>query len=216
MIEWLLNWFRRKPDTFDPAMKYLIVGIGNMGIEYEGTRHNVGFDVVDKIVKQADVQYVHESLGDLALIKHRGRRVHVLKPSTYVNRSGKAVRHWLQKLKIPQENLLVVLDELQLPFGALKMTKKGKDGGHNGLKDIQDHLGGTNYARLRVGIGHDFHPGQQVQYVLGKWNDEQSDGLDKTINDAAEMCLSFAAIGPDLTMSKYNKKIKPTSPQAKN
>lgn len=216
MIEWLLNLFRKKPDTFDPAMKYLIVGIGNMGSEYDGTRHNIGFDVVDRMVRQAGAEYKQESLGDLAMIKHRGRRVHVLKPSTYVNRSGKAVRHWLQKLKIPQENLLVVLDELQLPFGALKLTKKGKDGGHNGLKDIQAHLGNPNYARLRFGIGRDFNPGQQVQYVLGKWNQEQNQDLEQFIETAAEMSLSFAAIGPDLTMTKYNKKVTPKADQAKN
>ncbi|MBX2815891.1 MAG: aminoacyl-tRNA hydrolase [Saprospiraceae bacterium] len=186
-------------------MKYLLVGLGNMGIEYENTRHNIGFDVADALAREGSASFDHESLGDLALIKHRGRRIYVLKPSTYMNRSGKAVRHWLQKLKIPRSNLLVIVDELQLPYGKTKLTKKGKDGGHNGLRDIQNMLQGTDYARLRIGIGRDFKPGQQVNYVLGKWNAAQRQDLDGVIAKAVEIALSFVAIGPDHTMTKFNR-----------
>lgn len=203
-----MHWLRPKRDTFAADMKYLIVGLGNMGIEYEGTRHNVGFRVADRLVENANETFKHESLGDLALLKHRGRRMYVLKPSTFMNRSGKAVHYWLQKLSIPRENLLVVVDELQLPFGAFKLTKKGKDGGHNGLKDIQNFLQGPNYNRLRIGIGRDFQRGQQVEYVLGKWSDAQAKDLPILIDKCCEVAKSFVAIGADHTMTKYNEKGK--------
>jgi len=201
-----MQWLRPKQDTFAPEMKYLIVGLGNMGIEYEGTRHNVGFSVADRLVENAGESFKHESLGDLALLKHRGRRMYVLKPSTFMNRSGKAVHHWLQKLSIPKENLLVVVDELQLPFGAFKLTKKGKDGGHNGLKDIQNYLQGPAYNRLRIGIGRDFQRGQQVDYVLGKWSEEQASQLSSIVDQCCDVVQSFVAIGADHTMTKYNEK----------
>lgn len=187
-------------------MKYLIVGLGNMGPDYDDTRHNVGFDVVDHIAEAAGVEFKDDTLGDLATIKHKGRTLILLKPSTYMNRSGKAVRHWLQKEKVQRENLLIVVDELQLPFGKCRLKGKGSDGGHNGLKDINQMLGGNNYARLRVGIGNDFPKGRQIDYVLGKWNKEEADGLPKVLKKAAEIVKSFAAIGLKFTMEQYNKK----------
>lgn len=191
---------KRKPDP----MKYLVVGLGNMGPDYDGTRHNVGFDVVDFLADKFGAKFKNDMLGDLAEIKHRGRAIFLLKPSTYMNRSGKAVNYWLQKKKVKNSNLLVVLDDLNLPYGRIKIKPKGKNGGHNGLKDIDQMLGGNLYARLRVGIGNDFHSGQQVNYVLGKWDSEQKKTLDDFIKKAGDCALSFAAIGVDFTMNKFN------------
>jgi PTH1 family peptidyl-tRNA hydrolase len=185
-------------------MKYLIVGLGNMGPDYDGTRHNVGFDVVDFLAEQHNVSFKNDMLGDLAEIKHKGRTLVLLKPSTYMNRSGKAVNYWLQKKKIKNSNLLVVLDDLNLPFGRIKIKPKGKNGGHNGLKDIDQMLGGNLYARLRVGIGSEFHKGQQVNYVLGKWSKEEEAGLKDIIKSSADAALSFAAIGINFTMNEFN------------
>ncbi|WP_235298417.1 aminoacyl-tRNA hydrolase [Portibacter marinus] len=185
-------------------MKYLIVGLGNMGADYEGTRHNVGFNVVEHLAKEHNAEWKDMMLGDLAEIKHKGRKIILLKPSTYMNRSGKAVNYWLQKEKIKNSNLLIILDDLNLPFGRIKIKPKGKNGGHNGLKDIDQMLGGNLYARLRVGIGSDFHKGQQVNYVLGQWTDEERNDLDKIIERAAAAALSFTAIGIHFTMNEYN------------
>lgn len=187
-------------------MKYLIVGIGNMGAKYDNTRHNIGFDVVDYLAKSKEASWRNDTLGDLAQIKHRGRTFILLKPSTYVNLSGKAVRYWLQKEKIDKKNLLVVLDDLNLPFGKQRLRAKGNDGGHNGLKDIDRVCGGNNYARLRFGIGNEYSQGRQVDYVLGEWTAEQEEQLPALIEYAAETALSFGAIGINHTMNKYNKK----------
>ncbi len=205
MFQFITNFFkhrkkRKKPDP----MKYLIVGLGNMGADYEGTRHNVGFNVVEHLAKEHNAEWKDMMLGDLAEIKHKGRKIILLKPSTYMNRSGKAVNYWLQKEKIKNSNLLIILDDLNLPFGRIKIKPKGKNGGHNGLKDIDQMLGGNLYARLRVGIGSDFHKGQQVNYVLGQWTDEERNDLDKIIERAAAAALSFTAIGIHFTMNEYN------------
>ncbi len=204
-----MNWFFKlfkKEKVEDDPMKYLIVGLGNMGMDYDDTRHNVGFEVVDALAKDAEVSFKNDTLGDLATVKHKGRTLILLKPSTYMNLSGKAVRYWLQKEKIKQENLLIVVDELQLPLGALRMRQGGSDGGHNGLKSIDQLLGGNKYARLRVGIGKDFPKGRQVDYVLGKWSKEESDQLPNIRKKAAEMVKSFAAIGIKHTMNQFNNK----------
>lgn len=185
-------------------MKYLVVGLGNMGADYDNTRHNVGFEVVDYLAEKHNVVFKNDMLGDLAEIKHKGRVIILLKPSTYMNRSGKAVNYWLQKHKIKNNNLLVILDDLNLPFGKQRIKPKGNNGGHNGLKDIDQILGGNLYARLRIGIGGDFHKGQQVDYVLGKWTAEERKDLPEIIKKAAETALSFAAIGIEFTMSKFN------------
>jgi len=204
-MNWFFKLFKKEKVVEDP-MKYLIVGLGNMGMDYDDTRHNVGFEVVDALAKAAEVSFKNDTLGDLATVKHKGRTLILLKPSTYMNLSGKAVRYWLQKEKIKQENLLVVVDELQLPLGALRMRQGGSDGGHNGLKNIDQLLGGNKYARLRVGIGKDFPKGRQVDYVLGKWSNEESDQLPNIRKKAAEMVKSFAAIGIKHTMNQFNNK----------
>jgi PTH1 family peptidyl-tRNA hydrolase len=186
-------------------MKYLIVGLGNVGAEYADTRHNIGFLVVDRLAKDAEANWETEHLGALSRIKHKGRTLILLKPSTYMNRSGKAVNYWLQKEKIPIENLLIVLDDLNLEFGKQRLRGKGSDGGHNGLKDI-DQVIGNNYARLRIGIGNDFRKGQQVDFVLGEWSDEENVDLPEIIKYAADTSKSFAAVGLAHTMNTFNKK----------
>ena len=205
MFKWLQNFFPKKEEP-DP-MKYLIVGLGNIGAEYDNTRHNVGFDVVDYLAKAYEVEFKNDQLGDLAEFKFKGRTFVMLKPSTYMNRSGKAVRYWLQKKKINTENLLVILDDLNLPFGNLRLRGKGSDGGHNGLKDIDQMLGGNKYARLRFGIGDDFHKGQQIDYVMGTWTEEEAAKLPELLKESGEIIKSFGTIGLGHTMSKFNRKI---------
>jgi len=186
-------------------MKYLIVGLGNIGSEYDNTRHNVGFEVVDHLASENSATWKTETLGDVATIKHKGRTIVLLKPSTYMNRSGKSVRHWMQKLKIQRDNILVIVDDLHMDFGKLRLRGKGSDGGHNGLKDIQQVLGGSNYPRLKFGIGKDFHAGEQVKYVLGKWSGEQQSQLSGAVQKAAEAVLSFCSIGMKFTTERYNR-----------
>ncbi|AEE50827.1 aminoacyl-tRNA hydrolase [Haliscomenobacter hydrossis] len=186
-------------------MKYLIAGLGNIGAEYENTRHNVGFLVVDQLAKDAEATWESEHWGSIAKIKHKSRIFVLLKPSTYMNRSGKSVNYWLQKEKIPVENLLVILDDLNLEFGKQRLRGKGSDGGHNGLKDI-DQVIGNNYARLRIGIGDDFRKGQQVDYVLGEWSKEENEQLPDIIKYAADTAKSFGAVGLAHTMNAFNKK----------
>lgn len=207
MLNWLKSFFRQQPEVIDP-MKYLIVGLGNMGSDYDDTRHNIGFEVVDALAKAFEVSFKDDSLGDIAEFKHKGRTFVLLKPSTFMNLSGKAVRYWLQKKKIQKENLLVILDDLNLPFGTQRLRGKGKDGGHNGLKNIDQLNGGNNYARLRIGIGDDFSKGRQVNYVLGKWTDTEREQLPEVINFAAETVKSFGTIGIERTMNQYNTKPK--------
>jgi PTH1 family peptidyl-tRNA hydrolase len=182
-------------------MKYLIAGLGNIGAEYANTRHNIGFLVVDELARAHDAKWRTDQLGDVAEFRHKGRIFVLLKPSTYMNRSGKAVRFWLQKEKIPKENLLVVLDDLNLPFGKVRLRGKGSDGGHN----IDQITGGNDYARLRIGIGREFHPGQQVNYVLGEWDREEQNNLPELLKTAGEAVKSFASIGLAHTMNQYNK-----------
>lgn len=206
MIEFLKSLFRSTPvEIYDP-MKYLIVGLGNIGSDYDDTRHNIGFDVVDMMAKDASASWKQETLGDITEIKHKGRTLVLLKPSTYMNLSGKAMKYWMEKKKIPVENTLVIVDELQLGLGVIRLKSKGSDGGHNGLKDIAARLGSTKYPRLRVGIGKDFRRGQQVDYVLGKWNAKEKDELIEVIPRACEAAKSFAAVGLKFTMEKFNKK----------
>lgn len=187
-------------------MKYLIVGLGNMGPEYDATRHNVGFDVVDALAASFETKFKNDTLGDLAELRHKGRTFVLLKPSTYVNRSGKAVRYWLQKKKIQKSNLLVILDDLNLPFGKQRLRAKGSDGGHNGLKDIDQMTGDNQYARLRIGIGNAFFKGQQVNYVLGKWSEEEKEKLPEILKQAAETAKNFGTIGLAHAMNRVNKK----------
>ena len=187
-------------------MKYLIAGLGNLGRDYEGTRHNVGFDILDVLAKRFDVSYTDDNLAFITEFKWKGRTFCLIKPTTYVNLSGKAVRYWLRKKAIPQENLLVVLDDLALDFGRLRLRGKGSDGGHNGLKSIDQLLGNQNYARLRFGIGNSFYKGQQVNFVLGKWSKEELKDLPQHLDNAADCVLNFGTIGLAFTMNQYNTK----------
>ncbi|NND32230.1 MAG: aminoacyl-tRNA hydrolase [Saprospiraceae bacterium] len=187
-------------------MKYLIIGLGNIGAEYTGTRHNLGFEVIDKIAEQEGCTFKNEQLGAITQFKYRGRQVYLLKPSTYMNLSGKAVRFWVQKLKIADQHWLIITDEIQFELGKFKLLKKGSDGGHNGLKSVQELMGTQNYPRLRIGIGNDFYPGQQVDYVLSKWSEDQYEKVSMVILEAADLVRSFVAIGVDRTMNQFNKK----------
>ena len=203
----LKNWFGKK-EKIDPSMKYLIIGLGNMGAEYDNTRHNIGFDIVDEVAKRFESSFTHEHLGDLCKFKYRGKQIFLLKPSTFMNLSGKAVRYWVQKLQIKSDHWLTVVDEFQFDLGTMKLLKKGKAGGHNGLQNIEDVLQTSSYPRLRVGIGHDFQRGQQVAYVLGKWTEEQLETLPEIKSDAIAILMSFFAAGLDRTMNLYNKSKK--------
>lgn len=185
-------------------MKYLIVGLGNIGAEYENTRHNVGFTVVEGLADELGASWKQVTLGSLAEAKHKGRTLLLLKPNTYMNLSGKAVKYWMDKEKIPLENILVILDELQLDLGTVRLRGQGSDGGHNGLKDIQAQLNTTNYPRLRVGIGKDFPIGGQVRYVLGAWNSDETTLLKDVIKASANAVKQFVSIGLKRAMDSVN------------
>ena len=200
---WLTKWFKPKEQT-DRTMKHLIVGLGNIGNEYRHTRHNAGFLVAEALAEHLGATFQEGRYGAMAQASFKGRKLWLLKPNTYMNRSGQAIRYWLDKEKIPLENLLVVVDEIQLPFGQLRLRKKGSDGGHNGLKSIQEQLQSTEYNRLRIGIGNDFNRGQQIDYVLGEWSNEEKDGFPEIRTLGIDIIKSFIAIGADRTMSQYN------------
>ena len=185
-------------------MKFLIAGLGNIGSEYELTRHNIGFLVLDRLADEKGVAFEITRHAEKAELKFKGKQIHLIKPTTYMNLSGKAIAYWLQELKIPKENLLVVVDDIALPFGTLRMRKQGSAAGHNGLTHIEQILGGTDYTRLRFGIGNNFNKGQQVDYVLGNFTQEELQALPPLMDKASEMILSFCTIGPDRTMSLYN------------
>lgn len=185
-------------------MKYLIAGLGNIGAEYELTRHNIGFLVADQLADLHGATFKTERLADRAEFKFKGRSVHVIKPNTYMNLSGKAITYWMNDLKIPKENMLVVLDDIALPFGTLRMRTKGSSAGHNGLKNIELLLGGQEYNRLRFGIGSEFSKGQQADFVLSNFTQEEFNQLTPIIKKANEMILSFCTIGPERTMSLFN------------
>ena len=187
-------------------MKYLITGLGNIGPEYAGTRHNIGFRVVNKLVEDAGVRFTEERYGAIARFRVKNCELVVLKPNTFMNLSGNAVRYWLQKENIPVENLLVVVDDLALPFGTLRLKPQGSDAGHNGLKNIAQILGTQNYARLRFGIGNDFPRGGQIDFVLGHFPEEQVAAMPPIIDRAIEIVKSFCLAGIQLTMNQYNNK----------
>ncbi len=187
-------------------MKYLIVGLGNIGSEYENTRHNIGFNVLDAFAKASNTVFTDRRYGAVAEVKVKGRTLVLLKPSTYMNLSGNAVRYWLQQEKIPVENMLIIVDDISLPFGTLRLRPKGSDAGHNGLKDVARVVGNENYARLRFGVGGDFPRGAQVDYVLGQFPAEEREKLPERINVACDIIKSFCLAGIALTMNQYNKK----------
>jgi PTH1 family peptidyl-tRNA hydrolase len=199
---------KKKPqeEEPDPMKKYLIAGLGNPGPKYENTRHNIGFKILDYIAEKEGVSFSTEKLGDVAQFKFKGRTFVMLKPSTYMNLSGKAVNYWLQKEKIELENLLVITDDLNLTFGTIRLKTKGSDGGHNGLKDIQNTLSTTNYNRFRFGISDKFSKGQQVDYVLGEWGEEEKKELSERLEKATELVKSFGTAGVSNTMNSFNGK----------
>jgi PTH1 family peptidyl-tRNA hydrolase len=187
-------------------MKYLIVGLGNPGSKYADTRHNIGFDVLDALIKDSESSFETERYADRAEIKFKGRKLVLIKPNTFMNLSGKAVHFWLQKEKIPTSNLLVISDDLALPFGTLRLKGKGSAGGHNGLKDIEAILKTVNYCRLRFGIGSDYARGKQADFVLGPWSLEEQNDLSERITQATKFVFSLVTIGLNMTMSALNGK----------
>ena len=188
----------------DPMKKFLIVGLGNIGSEYENTRHNIGFKVLDFFAKKEDFKFETDKLGDVASYKFKGRTFILLKPSTYMNLSGKAVRYWMTKEKIPVENVLIITDDLNLEFGTIRVKTKGSDGGHNGLKSIQALLNTTKYPRFRFGISAEFGKGRQVNYVLGEWTTEENDKLPERLEKSVELIKSFGTAGVSNTMNNFN------------
>jgi PTH1 family peptidyl-tRNA hydrolase len=187
-------------------LKYLIAGLGNIGSDYSNTRHNIGFMVLDALAKASNTAFSPIRYGDIAQLKHKGRTLILLKPSTYMNLSGNAVGYWLQKEKIPVENLLVIVDDLALPLGKIRLRFKGSDGGHNGLKSIDQRLGNQNYSRLRIGIGNEFPRGTQVDYVLGEWSADELISLSPRLTLVNDLILSFSTIGIERTMNLFNNK----------
>jgi len=186
-------------------MKYLIVGLGNIGDEYAHTRHNIGFDIVDAMAKEAGVSFSDKRYGFVAEMRVKGRTLILLKPSTYMNLSGNAVRYWLQKENIVIDNMLVLVDDLALSMGTIRLRAKGSDGGHNGLKHIAATMATQNYARLRFGIGSEFGKGRQVDFVLGGWNEEEAKIVTERITVAAEATKTFVLMGLEKAMNLYNK-----------
>lgn len=201
-----LNLTSNDVEHTDPMKKFLIVGLGNIGDKYANTRHNIGFRVLDALAEKEDLKFETQKLGDLTTYKFKGRTFILLKPSTYMNLSGKAVLYWLTKEKVPLENLLIITDDLNLPFGQLRLKTKGSDGGHNGLKDTQHKLQTSKYNRLRFGISDEFNKGRQVDYVLGEWTDEESQKLSERLDKCIEVIKSFGTAGVNNTMNTYNGK----------
>ncbi len=187
-------------------MKYLIVGLGNIGEEYRNTRHNIGFMVLDALAKASNIVFKDGRYGATSTLSIKGRQMLLLKPSTYMNLSGNAVRYWMQQEKIPLENVLIIVDDLALPFGSLRLKGKGSDAGHNGLKHIAATLGTQNYTRLRFGIGNDFPKGGQIDYVLGKFGEEDMKLMPERLETAGEIIKSFCLAGLNITMNQYNNK----------
>jgi PTH1 family peptidyl-tRNA hydrolase len=187
-------------------MKFLIVGLGNIGSEYAETRHNIGFKVLDALAGASNLFFRTDRYGDVCELKHKGKMFILLKPNTYMNLSGNAVRYWMQQEKIPLEHVLVVTDDLALPFGKLRLRGQGSDGGHNGLKHINQILQTTQYARLRFGISAEFAKGQQVDYVLGVWGEDELKTLKEYVDRAGKAVLSFGLIGLPRTMNEFNTK----------
>ncbi|WP_222165434.1 aminoacyl-tRNA hydrolase [Edaphocola aurantiacus] len=186
-------------------MKYLIVGLGNIGYEYDATRHNIGFDVADAFVIKHGGKFEQDRLAFVANVKWKGKQFVVIKPTTYMNLSGKALKYWMDKEKIVLDNVLVIVDDLALPLEALRLRPSGSDAGHNGLRDIQATLGTTNYPRLRFGIGNNFPKGKQVDFVLGKWKPDEMPVIHEKVLTSIDIIESFAAMGMARTMNTYNK-----------
>ena len=190
---------RKKKEIVDPGMNYLVVGLGNIGAEYAHTRHNLGFMVLDAWAQA-------KRYGAVAVDAYRGRKLYLLKPSTYMNLSGNAVLYWWQKLKIPRENIIIICDDLNLPFGTVRMRLQGSDGGHNGLKSIQERIGSQRFARIRIGIGNDFHPGEQIDFVLGTLDGEQEASVARTGLRIRDGIRVFCTTNAEMAMNFLNSK----------
>ena len=193
-------------------MKYLIVGLGNIGEEYKDTRHNIGFTVLDALANASNILFTDKRYGSVCEVKYKGRIFILLKPSTFMNLSGNAVRYWLNKENIPLENMLVIVDDIALPLGSIRMRLKGSDGGHNGLAHINTILSTNEYSRIRVGIGNGFRKGSQVKFVLGKWSPEEVKFINERISIVTEMIKSFGTAGAEITMTTFNKAGKVPQP----
>lgn len=187
-------------------MKFLIIGLGNIGGKYYDTRHNIGFDVLDTLAHKHETKFETDRLADVCKIKYKGRNLILIKPSTFMNLSGKAVHYWMQKEKVPIENVLIIVDEIAFPLDTIKLKKNGSAGGHNGLKSIEESLATAEYPRLRFGIGNDFPTGQQVDFVLGKWSEKEIPLVLKKIEQSIKMIEGFVSIGMERTMNLYNNK----------
>lgn len=197
-------------------MNYLIVGLGNIGAEYAGTRHNSGFMVVDHFIEDFEgARFSSDRYASVAEVSFRGNKLTLIKPSTYMNLSGKAVRYWLTQTKCKEDNLLVIVDDIAIPFGTLRMRKAGSDGGHNGLKNITECLGGSNWARLRFGVGSNFSKGAQIDYVLGEWSDEERKAMPELLDRCCKAIKAFITMGPDRAMNICNTKPKEDKPEDK-
>ena len=206
IISFLRTLFGKKKVNEDIMKKYLIVGLGNIGNDYADTRHNIGFKILDELAKTQEVNFETQKLGTITRFKFKGRTFILLKPSTYMNLSGKAVRYWLEKEKIPLENLLVICDDLNISFGTIRLKPKGSAGGHNGLKSINEVLNTQQYARFRFGISDEFKTGRQVDYVLGQWGEEENQKLPERLEKSIQLIKSFGTAGTANTMSEFNGK----------
>lgn len=208
MIQWLNNLLgvEKTSDKLDDMNKFLIVGLGNIGAEYVNTRHNIGFKVLDFIANKEGASFDNLKLGAFAELKIKGKTFILLKPNTYMNLSGKAVKYWMDKEKIGLDKVLIITDDLNLSFGTIRIRSKGSDGGHNGLKNITQVLNTQEYARFRFGISDAFKKGKQVDYVLGNWDEEEKTKLPERLEIASEIIKSFGLAGLEITMTSYNGK----------
>lgn len=197
----MFNWFRNKNTD---EMKYLIVGLGNIGEEYQSTRHNIGFDVLDKFAGLYDAKFEVGRLAFVAKTKYRGKSLVLIKPTTYMNLSGKALKHWMSTEKVALHNVLVVADDLALPLGKIRLKTKGSHAGHNGLRDIISQLGTDQFSRIKFGIGNDFPRGRQVEFVLGKWSEQELIDLNEGVDRSIEIINSFIVQGAERTMNEFN------------
>ena len=205
----LLRLLRRnKPATTVPDKCYLVVGLGNIGAEYAATRHNIGFMILDAWAQASNVVFEPGRYGDMAVVRDKGREFYLLKPSTYMNLSGNAVRYWLQKLGLPPDRLMVICDDINLPFGTIRLRRSGSDGGHNGLKHITEQLESQEWARLRIGVGHEFAEGQQIDFVLGDFAPEQRAEIPAIAEKIIGGMRTWAFVGIDKAMSQVNSRPK--------
>ena len=204
-MQFFKNLFKKKVSKLN-MKKYLIVGLGNIGEEYKNTRHNIGFEILNKLVEKNETDWEVKKLADYSSFKKKGSQFILIKPSTFMNKSGKAVRYWALKEKIPLQNILIITDDLHLPFGSLRLRSKGSPAGHNGLKDIENQLNTSSYARLRFGIGQKTRPFDQVKFVLDQWNETEKTRINKRISVCTEAIVCFGLEGINIAMNRFNGK----------